>query len=53
LPYQSVHSPNEAPESFIKKYDFIKDKTRRIYAGMVSAVDEGIGNVTNALRKKG
>lgn len=37
----------------MNQYDFIKDKTRRIYAGMVTAVDQAIGNVTKALKDKG
>jgi len=53
LPFQNVHSPVQAPDSFVNQYDFIKDKTRRVYAGMVSAVDQAIGNVTKALKNKG
>jgi arylsulfatase A-like enzyme len=54
LAYQSVHSPREVPDSYKNAYaDTISDNIRRTFAGMVSAMDEGIGNVTNALRAKG
>ncbi|XP_005093145.1 arylsulfatase B [Aplysia californica] len=53
LAYQAVHSPMEAPDKYIKPYSFIKNKYRRIYAGMVSAMDEGIGNITAALKQNG
>ena len=31
----------------------INDTARRAFAGMVTAVDEGIGNITKALEEKG
>jgi arylsulfatase A-like enzyme len=50
LAYQSVHAPAEAPASYINKYeDSVPDHRRRVFAGMVSALDEGIGNITDAL----
>lgn len=33
--------------------DTIKNKKRRTFAGMLSALDEGVGNVTKALQAKG
>ncbi|XP_048590720.1 arylsulfatase B [Nematostella vectensis] len=53
LPFQCVHDPAQAPIRFVDMYKHIKNKLRRHYAGMVSAVDEAIGNVTQALQQKG
>lgn len=54
LAYQSVHAPTMVPDSYRDAYNnTISDEKRRAFAGMVTAMDEGIGNVTDALRAKG
>ena len=54
LAYQGVHAPAQVPQSYVTPYDsLIADTKRRTFAGMLSAVDEGIGNVTAALKARG
>ncbi|XP_033099224.1 arylsulfatase J-like isoform X2 [Anneissia japonica] len=58
LPYQAVHSANEdqllqAPQKYIDRFPHIDVKKRKMYAAMVSALDDGIGNVTKALKSTG
>ena len=49
--YQAPHRPVQVPESYTKQYEFIKDENRRIYAGMMTCMDEGVLNITTALEK--
>jgi len=54
LAYQAVHAPEEVPAFFHAKYGSqIKDRKRSIFAGMLGCMDNGIGNVTAALKAKG
>ncbi|ESO99974.1 hypothetical protein LOTGIDRAFT_112980 [Lottia gigantea] len=53
LPYQAVHEPIEVPKQYENMYPNIQSEGRRKFSGMVSALDEGIGNVTAALKQKG
>eukprot|EP00039_Didymoeca_costata_P006290 m.88955 g.88955 ORF g.88955 m.88955 type:complete len:535 (-) comp13198_c0_seq2:42-1646(-) len=53
LAYQGVHAPRQAPQSYVQPYvNKIADKGRQTFAGMIAALDEGLGNVTTAMSAK-
>lgn len=41
--------PMQAPDDEISKFNYIENKKRRIYAAMVSKLDESVGRVVKAL----
>ena len=53
VPFNAPHDPMQAKEADLRKYESIPDKTRQIYAAMVDSMDQAIGNILNALEKKG
>ena len=53
LTYNAVHTPMHAKPEHKKQFASIADETRRNYAGMLFAMDEGIGKVVDALQKAG
>ena len=53
MAFENVHDPLQAPDEYVNKYTFIKDKDRRVYAAMMDVVDEAIGNITDAFKAKG
>ena len=52
LSYNAPHSPLEAPLEYRQCYQHIKNKNRRLYSAMVSALDDGVGEVLAALREQ-
>ncbi|MGK0219254.1 MAG: arylsulfatase A-like enzyme [Planctomycetota bacterium] len=53
LAYTAPHSPNHARPDLFESYAHIEHKGRRKYASMVTAMDEGVGRVVDALRARG
>ena len=43
----------QVPESYARAQSHIGRTNRRLYAGMVGALDEGVGNVSEALERTG
>jgi arylsulfatase A-like enzyme len=53
LTFNAPHTPYQAPRDYVDRYKDIGDPTRRIYAGMVTCLDDEIGRVVAELDKKG
>jgi hypothetical protein len=53
LAFTAPHTPFQAPQEYIDKYKRISDPNRRIYAAMITAMDDQIGRVVDTLEKRG
>ena len=52
LAYNAVHSPLQATDKYMKRFAHIDDVHRRIFAGMLSNLDDSVGAVLDKLRKE-
>jgi arylsulfatase A-like enzyme len=52
LAFNAPHTPLQAPEEYVQKFSHIDDKRRKMYAAMVSALDDAIGEVLKTLREE-
>ncbi len=51
LSYNAPHTPLQATEKYLSRFAHIKDRKRKIYAAMVSAVDDGVGRLLETLEE--
>jgi arylsulfatase A-like enzyme len=49
LAYNAPHGPLQATQKYLDRFDHIKNKKRKTYAAMVSAVDDGVGRILERL----
>ncbi|MBM3335855.1 sulfatase-like hydrolase/transferase, partial [Candidatus Sumerlaeota bacterium] len=50
LTYNAPHTPQQAPDKYIERFAAIEDQRRRLYAAMLSALDDGVGHLLDTLR---
>jgi arylsulfatase A-like enzyme len=53
VPFNAVHAPYEALQSYIDMYEHIKAKRKRIYAAMTTCMDDAVGRIVSAIDKRG
>jgi len=51
--FNAPHTPLQAPEEYLKRYEHIKAPKRRKYAAMVTCMDDAIGRIVGALGDRG
>ena len=52
LAFTAPHTPYQAPKSYLEMYQSIADPLRRTYAAQITAMDDQIGKVIDALDKR-
>lgn len=52
VPFNAVHAPHQVPEKYLEPYANLKGE-RKKYAGMLAAMDEGVGKIVAAVEKAG
>jgi len=53
LSYNAPHTPLQASQEYLDRNTHIKDEKRRTYAAMVTAVDDGVGQLLAKLKELG
>jgi len=53
LPYNAPHTPLQATLEYYDRFPHIGEERKRIYAAMVSAMDDGIGSILDTLKDNG
>ena len=53
LAFNAPHGPMQVTDEYYQRFPQHENETRRIYAGMVSALDDAVGAVLAKLRKEG
>nr|XP_042912299.1 arylsulfatase B isoform X1 [Parasteatoda tepidariorum] len=53
LPFQAVHFPLQVPKIYEDQYMNVKNKEKRIFSGMVTALDEAVGSLVTDMKKYG
>ena len=48
-----MHGPLQVPQQYEDMYGEVEDLDRRTYLGMVTAMDDVVGNVTESLKRAG
>lgn len=53
LSHTTPHTPLQATKQYLDRYRHIEDKATRIYAAMVSSLDDSLGAIVNKLKEVG
>jgi arylsulfatase A-like enzyme len=52
-PFNAPHLPLQVTQKYYARFPHIKEERRRVYAAMVSALDDAVGAITHKLRDAG
>jgi arylsulfatase A-like enzyme len=52
LPYNAVHTPQQAPPKYVSRFADVADEKRKMMLAQLSAMDDGVGQVLAKLRER-
>jgi arylsulfatase A-like enzyme len=52
VPFNAVHAPHQAPKEYLDQYAHLK-RPRRQYAAMLTAMDDAVGKIVDAVERAG
>jgi arylsulfatase A-like enzyme len=50
--FSAPHTPFQVPVEYYNRFPEIKDENRRVYAGMIAALDDAVGQILGALEEQ-
>lgn len=53
LPFNAQHAPLQAPKKYLDRFPSITDEKRKIFAAMMSAMDDAVGTVLAKIKELG
>ncbi|MVM29334.1 sulfatase-like hydrolase/transferase [Spirosoma sp. HMF4905] len=53
VPFNAVHFPFQATKNYTDRFKGEKDKNKRIYYGMIAALDDAVGSIVQKLKATG
>jgi arylsulfatase A-like enzyme len=53
LPFNAQHAPLQAPKKYLDRFPDIKDANRKLFAAMMSAMDDAVGKVLAKVKEIG
>ena len=53
LPFNAIHGPHEVSQKYLDRFSSVSNEHQRTMNGMLSALDDGVGQVLDALRSTG
>ncbi len=51
--FNAPHTPLQAPSEYVDRYPGIANRSRRLFAAMVTSMDDGVGRILSALESEG
>ena len=53
VPFNAPHTPFQVPEEYFNRFEQEEDENKRVYYGMISAMDDAIGMIMDRLEELG